>query len=271
MKETSLHLGLVKFYLLRYNKGMTDSLLILVLLALLGSVAGLVGGVVFLVKKDWARVLSIYAIPYAAGVLLAVSILHLIPEVVDHIGRDGYLYVLLAFLGAFIFEKYFASLHHHEEHAETMQKSTIPLVIFGDTIHNFIDGVAIGAAFLTSPSFGLVVALSTFLHETPHEIGDFGVLISRGWSRKRTFIANFFSSLVTIPGALFVYFFARDGQTSIIPIMLAISAGVFLYLGASDFLPEIGENDGKSRTIKKILFVILGVFTIYLLSIFLPE
>lgn len=248
-----------------------NSLFVLILLALLGSVAGLIGGVIFLVKKDWARLLSVYAIPYAAGVLLAVSILHLIPEAVDHIGRDGYLYVLLAFLGAFIFEKYFASLHHHEEHAETMQKSTIPLVIFGDTIHNFIDGIAIGAAFLTGPSFGLVVALSTFLHETPHEIGDFGVLIARGWSRRKTFMANLYSSLATIPGALFVYFFVQSGQTSFVPIMLSISAGVFLYLGASDFLPEIGEHEGRSRTIKKILFVILGVFTIYSLSIFLPE
>lgn len=248
-----------------------NSLFILILLALLGSVAGLIGGIIFLVKRDWARVLSIYAIPYAAGVLLAVSILHLIPEVVDHIGKPGYLYVLLAFLGAFIFEKYFASLHHHEEHKETMQKSSIPLVLFGDTIHNFIDGIAIGAAFLTGPSFGLVVALSTFLHETPHEIGDFGVLVARGWSRKKTFIANFFSSLVTVPGALFVYFFAKGGENSLIPIMLSVSAGVFLYLGASDFLPEIGENEGRSRTIKKIIFVIAGVFTIYTLSIFLPE
>lgn len=248
-----------------------DSLLTLILLALLGSVAGLIGGVIFLIKKDWAKVLSIYAIPYAAGVLLAVSILHLIPEVVEHIGKDGYLYVLLAFLGAFIFEKYFASLHHHEGHNDTMQKSTIPLVIFGDTIHNFIDGIAIGAAFLTGPSFGLIVALSTFLHETPHEIGDFGVLMARGWTRRKTFIANLFSSLITIPGALFVYFFARNGQSSIIPIMLSISAGIFLYLGASDFLPEIGEHESKARTIKKILLVIIGVFTIYAFSILLPN
>ena len=248
-----------------------DSLLTLILLALLGSVAGLIGGVIFLIKKDWAKVLSIYAIPYAAGVLLAVSILHLIPEVVERIGKDGYLYVLLAFLGAFIFEKYFASLHHHEGHNDTMQKSTIPLVLFGDTIHNFIDGIAIGAAFLTGPSFGLIVALSTFLHETPHEIGDFGVLIARGWTRRKTFIANLFSSLITVPGALFVYFFARNGQSSIIPIMLSISAGIFLYLGASDFLPEIGEHESKARTIKKILLVIIGVFTIYAFSILLPD
>jgi len=250
---------------------MDNSLITLILLALLGSVAGLIGGVVFLVKKDWAKVLSIYAVPFAAGVLLSVSILHLIPEVVDHIGEKGYLYVLLAFLGAFIFEKYFASLHHHEEHQETMQKSTIPLVLFGDTIHNFIDGIAIGAAYLTGPSFGLVVALSTFLHETPHEIGDFGVLISRGWSRKKTFLANLYSSLATIPGALFVYYFARDGNTALVPTMLAVAAGIFLYLGASDFLPEIGENEGRGRTVKKIIFVILGVFTIYTLSILLPE
>ena len=252
---------------------METSLIMLLLLALLGSVAGLVGGVVFLVKRDWARVLSIYAVPFAAGVLLSVSVLQLIPEAVEEIGNRGFLYVLLAFLAAFVFEKYFASLHHHEErgHDSTLQKSTIPLVLLGDTIHNFIDGVAIGAAYVTNPSFGMVVALSTFLHETPHEIGDFGVLVARGWSRKKTFMANFYSSLATIPGALLVYFFIPQGAQGKTAILLAIAAGIFLYLGASDFLPEIGEHDSRSRTFFKVLLVLIGVFSIYFLSLALPE
>ncbi len=251
---------------------MNGSLIGLLVLAFLGSVAGLIGGVVFLVKREWARTLSIYAVPFAAGVLLSVSLLHLIPEVIGVIGNRGFLYVLLAFLGAFIFEKYFASLHHHEEHghSSTLQKATIPLVILGDTIHNLIDGVAIGAAYMTNPSFGVVVAFSTFLHETPHEIGDFGVLVSRGWSRKKTFFANFYSSLTTIPGAMFVYFFVPNGAEEKIAILLAIAAGIFLYLGASDFLPEIGEHDSRERTFKKVSLVILGVALMYSLSLIFP-
>jgi len=227
--------------------------------------------VIFLIKRSWARVLGIYAVPFAAGVLLAVSVLHLIPEVSDQIGHIGFLYVLIAFLACFVFEKYFASLHHHEDHSGTLQKSTIPLVLLGDTIHNFIDGVAIGAAYLVNPSFGFIVAFSTFLHETPHEIGDFGVLVSRGWSGKKAFTANFFSSLTTIPGAFIVYYFFPEGAENKIAVLLAVAAGVFLYLGASDFLPEIGEHDSKGRTFIKVALVIAGVAMMYSLSLIVPE
>lgn len=246
---------------------MGNSAIILFLLSLLGSVAGLAGGVIFLVKRDWARVFSAYAVPFAAGVLLSVSMLHLIPEVAEGIGEKGFLYVLIAFLASFVFEKYFASMHHHEEHGHhsTLQKATIPLVLFGDTVHNFIDGVAIGTSFIVNPGFGLIVAISTFLHETPHEIGDFGVLVSRGWSRKKVFAANFISSLATLPGAFLVYFFIPFGAEEKIAALLAVAAGIFLYLGASDFLPEIGENDSRKRTLIKILLVLVGVFVIYLI------
>lgn len=250
---------------------MQNSVLLLILLSLLGSIAGLIGGVIFLVKYKWSRILSFYAIPFAAGVLLAVSILHLIPEAAEGMGESAYLIVLAAFLGSFVFEKYFASLHHHEEHAETLQKSSIPLIIFGDTIHNFIDGVAIAAAYMTAPGLGLTVALSTFLHETPHEIGDFGVLVSRGWSKKKTFIANLLSASVTLPGALMVFYLFPNASEGSVSWLLAISAGTFLYLGASDFLPEVGEHDSKRDTLIKTVLVIVGVLVMYFTSGILPE
>lgn len=252
---------------------MDNSIFALLLLALLGSVAGLFGGIIFLINKNWAKILGIYAVPFAAGVLLSVSVLHLVPEASEMIGYNAFLYVLMAFLGSFIFEKYFASMHHHEEHSHggTLHKSTIPLVILGDTIHNFIDGVAIAAAFLVNPYSGFVVAMSTFLHETPHEIGDFGVLISRGWTPRKTFFANFLSSLATIPGALMVYYFFPNGANDQIGVFLAISAGIFLYLGASDFLPEIDEHDTKRMTFIKVLLVVVGASLMYFISQIFPE
>jgi len=95
--------------------------------------------------------------------------------------------------------------------------------------------------------------------------------VARGWSRKKTFMANFYSSLATIPGALLVYFFIPQGAQGKTAILLAIAAGIFLYLGASDFLPEIGEHDSRSRTFFKVLLVLIGVFSIYFLSLALPE
>jgi zinc and cadmium transporter len=239
-------------------------------LSFIGSIAGLIGGLVFLVQKDWARSLSKYAVPFAAGVLLSVSILHLLPEAADEFGEKTYLVVLLALIGSFLFEQFFAQLHHHEHRKGTQLKATIPLVVVGDTIHNFIDGVAIAASYLINPAFGLVVALATFLHETPHEIGDFGILISRGLSKGRTFAINFMSALATFPGALLVYFFIPDGHERI-GFLLAISAGVFLFLGASDFLPEVGEKEERGVVIKEIALLLIGVFLMYLLTGITPE
>lgn len=243
----------------------------LLLLSLLGSVAGLIGGVIFILKKSWAETLSAFAVPFAAGILLAVSFLHLLPETINSLGQKGYVIVLISFLGSFLFEKYFALMHHHEGHEGEGKKSSIPLVLFGDTIHNFIDGVAIAASFLISPNLGFVVALSTFLHETPHEIGDFGVLISRGWSRAKAFWANFYSALTTIPGAFLVYYFFPDVTSENLAVVLAVACGIFLYLGASDFLPEIGEKDTKRNTLIKVILVIVGVIVMYTLSTLLPE
>ena len=242
----------------------------ILILAFIGSVAGLIGGVIFLLKKEWARTLCKYAVPFAAGILLSVSLLHLLPEAVHKVGEVGYLYVLIALLFSFFFEQFFAHLHHHEDRHHTMQKTSIPLVIFGDTIHNFIDGVAIAAAYLTNPYFGVIIALSSFLHETPHEIADFGVLMSAGWSRSKTFMANLFSAMATFPGALFVFFFMQDGQEKI-GVLLAISAGIFLYLGASDFLPEVGEEERGVPAWKKFTLLVAGVAIMYVLTLVSPE
>lgn len=239
-------------------------------LATIGSIAGLVGGLIFLVKKDWATVLAKYAVPFAAGILLSVSLLHLLPEAVQEIDELGFVVVLASLISAFLFEQFFAQLHHHEDRKGTMAKATIPLVFIGDTIHNFIDGVTIASAYLVEPSFGLIVALSTFLHETPHEIGDFGVFISRGWSRQKTFGANFLSALATFPGALLVFFFLQDAHESI-ATLLAVSAGIFLYLGASDFLPEVSEESDSKSKVKKLALLILGVLLMYLLRSLTPE
>jgi zinc and cadmium transporter len=238
-------------------------------LAFIGSIAGLIGGVIFLIKKEWARSLCRYAIPFAAGVLLSVSLLHLIPEAVHETGEKAYLYVLIALVGSFLFEQYFAHLHHHEDREHTMRKASVPLVIFGDTIHNFIDGVAIAAAYLANPGFGVIVAFASFLHETPHEIGDFGVLMNAGWSRGKTFLANAFSAMATFPGALLVYFFLQDAHEKT-GILLAISAGIFLFLGASDFLPEVGEEEKGVPAWKKFAMLLFGVFIMYLLTLISP-
>lgn len=253
---------------------MDSNLLTLLAYTTLGSVAGLIGGAIIFIKDSWARVLCKYAVPFAAGVLLSVSLLHLLPEAEHGIGEKAFLIVLLALLSSFFFEEYFAHLHHHEHKQRTKIKGSVPLVLFGDTIHNFIDGVAIAAAYLTNPAFGLIVAFASFLHETPHEIGDFGILVAAGWKKSKALFVNFLSALSTFPGALWVYFTFKGEDihhNSGIGILLAVSAGVFLYLGASDFLPEVGDGHPEIKRWKEFLLLLLGVFIMYVLVIFTPE
>lgn len=228
----------------------------LFLLALLGSIIALLGGVIFLFKESWSKFLSQNSVPFAAGVLITVSILGLLPEAVDLIGESTFLIVLITFFAAYLFENLFFEVHHHASHEHPRSyKSAVPLVIVGDTIHNFIDGVAIGASFFVNPGLGLITAISTFLHEVPHEIGDFGILLKAAWQKKNIIIVNVLSASATVVGAFTLLAFPEN--PTLLGTLLAVSAGMFLYLGASDFLPHIEKPEGGK--IKAILPLVIGV------------
>ena len=125
---------------------------VLFLLATLGSVAGLIGGAIFLLKKEWAKGLASRALPLAAGVLLAVSFLELLPEAVEQVGETAFVTLLVVFVALFLIERFLFLLHHHDERHSHGSKAAVPMVIFGDTVHNFLDGVAIAAAFVVEPA-----------------------------------------------------------------------------------------------------------------------
>ena len=239
----------------------------ILLLSLLASVIALVGGVVFLKVDKWSSALTKYSTPFAAGVMITVAFLGLLPEAVDVLGHKAFGISLMALIGAYLFENGLFDLHHHDhEDDHSHHHTSVPLVIIGDTIHNFIDGVAIAAAYLVSPSLGLITAISTFLHEVPHEIGDFGILLKAGFSKKKVFLVNLFSALSTVLGALTIYFFATGDQLP--GILLAVAAGMFIYLGASDFLPRANEGIEKSKAVGVLL---LGVALMYLTLSIVPH
>jgi zinc and cadmium transporter len=241
----------------------------IVLLALLGSVVALAGGVVFLSVKKWSNVLAKYSVPFAAGVLVTVSFLGLIPEALEIVGEKSLTIVLLTFFGAYLFEQLFCELHHHDDGhkcKETKGGQVVPLVVIGDTIHNLIDGVAIAASYLVNPGLGLITAVSTLLHEVPHEIGDFGILLKAGWSRKRILLVNLISALMTVVGAVGVYYLGAGEM--VFGYLLAVAGGMFLYLGASDFLPHANEELDKKKGLMVMFF---GVLVMYLTLSLVPH
>ena len=190
------------------------------------------------------------------------------------IGEKAFLIVLISFLGAYFFEKVFFGIHHHEDdnhkheniHASRYVAST-PIIIVGDTIHNFIDGLVIAAAYLINPGLGVITTISTFLHEVPHEIGDFGIMLKAGWKRKNILIVNIISASATLFGAGFVILFNQN--QNLIGTFLAISAGLFLYLGASDFLPHIHKEDLSQA--KASISLVLGVLIMLVAIMAIPH
>lgn len=167
----------------------------------------------------------------------------------------------------FPFEKIIFEIHHHDGDHHHTNRASAMLVVVGDTIHNLIDGLTIGASFLVSPAFGLVTAFSTFLHEVPHEVGDFGILLKAKWQKSKIVLVNLCSALATFVGAYTIYFF--DISESFIGFMLAISAGIFLYLGAIDFLPQVIEKE--STKMKNIIPLVLGSLIMLVIFMLFPH
>jgi len=246
-----------------------SDLITILLLSTFGGVLSLSGGILFLLVKKWTFFLTKYSIPFAAGVLLTIALIGLLPEAEHLLGESAFLIVLVTIIAAYLFESYLFDLHHHDHHCDpdstnskkhnTHLSSSAIFIVFGDTLHNMIDGVAIASSYLVSPALGLATAISTFLHEVPHEIGDFGILLKLGFSKTKILLINLFSSLATLVGAMMVYFWFAGDQFS--GVFLSIASGMFLYLGASDFLPQLRATQNKNR---KILALLLGVAMMYL-------
>lgn len=247
---------------------MTINYLNLFLLSFFGSVVGLLGGIVFLYNKKLSHVLEKNSIPFAAGVLITVSLLGLLPESFEIIGSGAFITFIISFIIAYLFEHFFFNLHHHighekHHHSQNELHSSVWLVIVGDTIHNFIDGVAMGAAFIINPGLGLISSISTLLHEIPHEVGDFGILLKAGWRKRNILIVNISSAIFAIIGAFSIILFSQNEV--LIGHLLSVSGGIFLYLGAIDFLPRADE--GFKNKIEASIPIVIGVI-IMLLTLF---
>ncbi|MGD8374340.1 MAG: ZIP family metal transporter [Candidatus Woesebacteria bacterium] len=232
--------------------------LLLIFFALVGSVFSLVGGVYLLYSKKGGRMLQKISAPFAAGALLAVSFFDLLPESLHESGGEVLVWTLCGFLIFFVMERFLHWFHHHHEHEDAKTKANRSLIIIGDTLHNFLDGIAIAAAFLVNPATGIVTAVVVALHEIPQEIGDFGLLLSKGMKREKVLLYNLLSALATLVGAVIVY---AAGQTTVLPtgIMLAITAGFFVYIAASDIIPTIHQKADTKLANAETMILLLAV------------
>lgn len=249
-------------------------LLYIIIFTLIGSVISLIGGILLLINKGFALKISHYLTAFTAGALLATAFFDLLPEAAEHLEELGTeinipLWTLGGILFFFLLERF---IHHHQHYHHgkdhnqdfTGQKTTaVPLIIIGDTIHNFADGVAIAATFLISIPLGIVTALVVAAHEIPQEIGDFGLMLNKGLSRGKVLLVNLFSSLSAIAGAVLTYLY-KDHIEQILPAILALTAGFFIYIASANLIPEIHNRDDKKMAFWETVMLFLGVAVVYL-------
>jgi zinc and cadmium transporter len=217
-----------------------------ILSVLVVSLISFVGLFFLSVKTGKLRKVLIYLISFSAGALLGDAFIHLLPETVEKngFGLNVSAYVLLGIGLFFILEKFIHWRHCHGEVVEEKHEKIHPFAytnLVGDGLHNFIDGVIIAASYLVSIPAGVATTVAVVLHEIPQEIGDFGVLIHGGFSKGKALLLNFASALIAIIGAL-VVLLLQGGVEGLELVLVPIAAGGFIYIAASDLIPELHKH-----------------------------
>lgn len=234
-----------------------------ILFSLIGGLFSLIGGLILLSRRRYAEILADYAMPFAAGSLLAAVFLDLLKEGLEESTADTvFMATLMGIVIFFFAERFLHWFHHHHEHEDKTKDPTISLILAGDLAHNALDGVAIAAAFLISVPTGIVTTIAVAAHEIPQEIGDFGLLLAKGMRRRWVLFWNVISSLSTTLMAIITF---ALGSSDKLPIgwLLGISAGFLLYIAMSDIIPTVHQisADKKLLNIQPFL-LILGVLVV---------
>lgn len=251
--------------------------------SLASALMAMIGGLILLARHQWARFISIYLLSFAAGALLGAAFLGLLPEAFDQLAEvsngpaPGWLvsFSLLGMLIFFALEKLLLWWHYHSEaenskhhsgqHQRTRLKPSYKMVLLGDGLHNAIDGIVIALAFLVEIPAGIAAGIAVIFHELPQEIGDFGILIHAGLSRTKILLYNLLVALTT-PLAAVITFFAGSFIEGYMAHLLALAAGGFIYIAASDLIPEIHRHHQMRRSVWQVLVMLLGVGVVWLIS-----
>lgn len=223
-----------------------------------------------LIKKP-RKSITLALTSFATGVLLATAFFDLFPQALAQAkDKSGiFIWSLFGMVVFFLFEQFFHWYHDHRAHGNL--KPSVLLITFGDGLHNFIDGIAIAASFMTNIQLGVATSIAVFAHEIPHEIADVSVYIHQGIGKKKTILFNAGSGLTALLGALLTFFFAAK-FSDFLPAINAFTAGNFIYIAGSDLIPELHHATENSTKHWKIAgMFLLGILLMRVMQIFLGE
>lgn len=235
--------------------------------SIVDSLVSLIGIIFLSVNEKTLNNILFILIGFATGGLLGGAFFHLLPEALEKSSNVTltFLYSILGFIIFFILERYIHWRHCHEE-GKCDVHAVSYLSLIGDGVHNLIDGMIIATSFQVNISFGLTTTLAIILHEIPQEIGDFGVLVYGGFSKLKALFYNFLSALTAIIG-VFIGYFLTTSINNFSEVLLPIAAGGFIYIAASDLVPELHKEPDLNKSTLAIITFILGIILMYVLKL----
>ncbi|OGI98294.1 MAG: hypothetical protein A2729_00300 [Candidatus Buchananbacteria bacterium RIFCSPHIGHO2_01_FULL_39_14] len=250
-------------------------LLLIIAATLIVGLVSLISVILVFIKKT-APTLLPPLISLAAGSLLSVTFLDLLPEALAEGQIEAKIIFGITLISILFFFSFERILHWHHCRCEEEGKKHSPIkknLIFinlaGDAIHNLVDGFLIASAFMLNIQTGLAVTIAVILHEIPQEISDFGILLYAGLKKGRAILYNLLVSLTAAAGAILFYF---SGQvfTNLIPVVAAFAAGNFLYLATADLIPELHHETNSKKVVTHSLWLIMGVALIVIFQLITP-
>jgi zinc and cadmium transporter len=226
-------------------------------------------------RATWVPML----VSFAIGALLGAAFLEVIPHAFEAGEAHEVAFAILAgIFGFFLLEKLLLWRHCHTENCEVHDRHTRShdhgrsgaLIVVGDTIHNFVDGVLIAAAFLQSTELGAITAVAIIAHEIPQEVGDFLILLHSGYSRLRALAMNLISSAATIVGGV-VGYYSLQAIADLESILLGVVAASMIYVAVADLIPGLHRRPELRDTASQALLIALGIATIAMVGAALPH
>ncbi len=252
----------------------------IILATVVVSLFSLAGIYALSLKEKTLHKILLVLIAFSAGAILGAAYFDLLPEAIELFEQESvvFIYITLGFVSFFFLERFIYWYHGHPHEADiaaeltdrATTKSFAYLNLIGDGIHNFVDGMVIAASFLIGFSVGLATTVAVIFHELPQEMGDYGILVYAGFKRGKALLLNFMVAMIVVLGGISAVFFIETIE-ALSGLLIALAAGGFIYLAASELIPELhGEKSFKKSAVQFVVFI-LGIALIWSLGIIFPE
>jgi zinc and cadmium transporter len=239
-----------------------ETLVYILIATIINGLVGLVGALTMWLKEKSLHKILIIMVAFSAGALMGGGLFHMLAEALEIMETiTAFSYFIIGFIAFFFIERVLHWHHCHEGVCDIHPFSQ--MILIGDSIHNFIDGLVIAASFMVNPGFGFLTTMIIILHEIPQELSDFGVLVYGGYKRTKALLFNFLVQLFAVVGGIVGFLLLYTPES--IGFLLPFAAGGFIYIAASDLIPELHKEENMKKSMLSFIFFVIGI--LFLLGI----